>query len=169
MSRRSPGRLPAPVVRLALGAFRRLPLAGRRWALRLGTPNFTVGAVVVLTDPVGRVLLVRSRHHQGWALPGGLLRRGEPADAAAAREVAEELGIALTADRLVDCGAVVDAHAQQVTAVFRAEPGEPATGPAAPDRVETLEYRWFPAAGLPDPLARGTPESLRRAGLVPGG
>jgi 8-oxo-dGTP pyrophosphatase MutT (NUDIX family) len=43
----------------------------------------------------GRLLAVEHSYKRGLGLPGGGLRRGEAPDAAAARELAEEVGIAV--------------------------------------------------------------------------
>ena len=40
------------------------------------------------------LLLVHSSYQRGWQLPGGGIRRGEMPEAAARRELAEELGLA---------------------------------------------------------------------------
>lgn len=54
-------------------------------------------ARVLLLDPAGRVLLVRFvdrlTDYAWWATPGGGIRSGESAEAAALREVAEETGL----------------------------------------------------------------------------
>ena len=43
------------------------------------------------------LLLVRSSYRIGWHLPGGGVRRGEMPEAAARRELAEEIGLAASA------------------------------------------------------------------------
>jgi len=52
-------------------------------------------------DETGRVLLVRPSYKPGWEIPGGYLRPGETPTEAAAREVAEELGIGPPIGRLL--------------------------------------------------------------------
>lgn len=53
----------------------------------------------------GKVLVVKNwLGAGGWSLPGGGLERGEPADAAASREVLEELGITLDPKDLLSLG-----------------------------------------------------------------
>jgi NUDIX domain len=74
-----------------------------RTAFRLGFPPARIwwwlarprheGAVVaVYVGPA--LLLVRSSYRVGWHLPGGGVRRGEMPEAAARRELAEEIGLA---------------------------------------------------------------------------
>src|SRR2546423_15228920 len=76
----------------------------RRRLVRLGTPGYTIGAVVVVRDAdaptPGRVLLLRQPPGPGWSLPGGLLGRGERPAEGAARELVEETGIKLPAQEL---------------------------------------------------------------------
>jgi 8-oxo-dGTP pyrophosphatase MutT (NUDIX family)/predicted kinase len=60
----------------------------------------TVAAAVLLFDDQNRVLLVDPVYKPGWEFPGGVVEDGEPPSRAAAREVAEELGIRLDPARL---------------------------------------------------------------------
>ncbi|WP_052434596.1 NUDIX domain-containing protein [Streptacidiphilus melanogenes] len=55
----------------------------------------------VVTDPDGRVLLVRSRNREPWGCPGGVTDPGETPEQAAERELAEETGLRLRAGRLL--------------------------------------------------------------------
>ena len=67
---------------------------------------------IALIDPCGRVLLQKrqaSRRHGGlWEFPGGKVERGESPQVALIREIAEELGVAVTAANLRDQGEVGD-------------------------------------------------------------
>jgi len=47
----------------------------------------------VLTDPEGRILLIRRRDNDLWALPGGGMDLGESIEDTARREVREETGL----------------------------------------------------------------------------
>ena len=74
---------------------------GYRWAyltLRLWwfvcRPH-THGAGIALWHE-GKVLLVRTSYRNCYSLPGGFVRRGEPPEQAARREMVEELGIDLS-------------------------------------------------------------------------
>ena len=51
------------------------------------------GVAGLVTDARGRVLLVRHSYKGGWCLPGGGVDRGEPPQAAVARELKEEVGL----------------------------------------------------------------------------
>lgn len=89
------------------------------------------------------VLMLRQRHDAPgeWALPGGLLERGELPRDGLAREVEEELGLTLELPaepahvhvspelRRVDLAFVVDVDDKPVP---------------EPDGVEVLEVRWVP-------------------------
>src|SRR5690625_6639911 len=59
---------------------------------------------VVIKDDVGRVLTVRKRGTNALMLPGGKPEQGESVKDTAAREVAEELGMALDLNVLRELG-----------------------------------------------------------------
>lgn len=99
---------------------------------------------VVVQDDAGRVLTVRKRGTQRFMLPGGKPEAGELPAATGARELAEEVGLAVDADSLELLGEFVGRAANEPgralhSTVFLAEPeGEPQ--PAA----EIAELRWLP-------------------------
>lgn len=135
--------------RLALQLFRRLPVVARRRVVRTIAPSYTVGSMVIIERSDGALLLVRLSYRNSWGVPGGLLKRGETPEAAAQREVREEVGIAV--DLVGDPAVVVDEEAQRVDIVFR---GRPAPGAELVDirpcSPEITDARWFPADALPD-------------------
>ena len=94
------------------------------------------------------LLLVRHSYGPGtWDLPGGFCKRGEDFEAAARREVAEELGI--EGGRFVDLG-VLERRWQgrhETLHGFRVELPDRA---AAIESLELAEARWFPIGALPD-------------------
>jgi ADP-ribose pyrophosphatase YjhB (NUDIX family) len=56
----------------------------------------TLGVRAVVTGKAGRVLLIEHTYVSGWQLPGGGVERGETAEDALVREVAEEAGVRAT-------------------------------------------------------------------------
>jgi 8-oxo-dGTP diphosphatase len=58
-----------------------------------GLPTMFGSAAALLTDPAGRVLLVKPNYREHWSLPGGIIEHGEPPHVGCRREVAEELGL----------------------------------------------------------------------------
>ena len=97
----------------------------------------------------GRTLMVRRAVQVGyglWSMPGGYVDRGEVVEAAAAREVWEETGLLVTAQRLI--GVFSDAGNPVVVVAYAAteEGGTLAAGP------ECLDVGFFASDALP-PLA----------------
>jgi ADP-ribose pyrophosphatase YjhB (NUDIX family) len=156
------GGIRGAVHRTGLSVFRRLPIPVRRTAVRALTPQFTVGVVVVLERPSGGVLLVRQRHTGRWALPGGLLDRGEGPREALAREVAEELGLTLDTGALDPPGVLVDPAARRVDIVFRTVAD---VQPRDVGDPETLEAGWYEPTALPQ-LTGPARDILRSVGLA---
>ena len=80
--------LPRIFVRAAVTAFQQLRRAW--WFVR--RPRVE-GVLAVPLTPEGKVVLVRLTYDRGWHLPGGGVKRGEESEAAALRELAEEIGL----------------------------------------------------------------------------
>ena len=120
-------------------------------------PGLTAAARV--TDPEGRIALVKNGWSDGWIVPGGAVEPGEdPADAAR-REVREETGLEASIDEpilVVDQTYVSEADpdvrfsAQFV--VFDARADGPIPGPEqlGVERSEIRAARWFET--IPDDL-----------------
>lgn len=75
------------------------------------SPAGPVLGVSVATWRHGKVLLIQRGHDPwrgAWSLPGGRVERGETLAAAAARELAEETGLAIGSPRLVDTLDAID-------------------------------------------------------------
>ena len=60
-----------------------------------GLPGVVIAAGALITDPAGRVLLVKPNYRDYWTLPGGVCEHGEPPHVGCAREIAEEIGLEL--------------------------------------------------------------------------
>jgi 8-oxo-dGTP diphosphatase len=140
-----PRRLHLALLRL----FRVLPRRLRLRVVHTLSPTFTVGAVCVIERADGAVLLVRHSYRHRWGLPGGLLERGEEAEAGARREAVEEVGLEVELDG--EPAVVVDPDARRVDVVFRARPVPGADVDAIrPRSPEVVDARWFAAAALPE-------------------
>jgi 8-oxo-dGTP diphosphatase len=111
-------------------------------------PKPTVDVVIV--TPRGVVLVRRANPPHGWALPGGFIDEGEPAEVAAIREVREETGLHIALDDLL--GVYSDPardprfHTMAVVYTARSD-GTPVGGDDA------LEARCFSLDALPAPIA----------------
>jgi ADP-ribose pyrophosphatase YjhB (NUDIX family) len=71
----------------------------QEWLAQL--PTLYAAAAALFTDQAGRVLLVKPNYRDHWSLPGGILEHGEPPHVGCAREVAEEIGLTFTPERLL--------------------------------------------------------------------
>lgn len=125
-----------------------------------------VGGIV--TDPRGRLLLVRRAHDPEagrWSLPGGKVEPGESATAATAREVAEETGLDVEVGEEV--GTVRRPAPDGRTFVihdFRCRPRDPAARPRAGD--DAADAAWvdgaaYAALDADGELVTGLTDALR--------
>lgn len=124
----------------ALRLFRQMPAPMRRFLVRTGTPNYTVGAVVVL-DHDGDVLFLRQPHRPGWSLPGGLLKPHEQPDIGVVREAREETGLTISVDLPFTC--LVNSHVRRVDIIYLVQVSE---RPQVKPGGEALDYRWMPVS-----------------------
>ncbi len=74
-------------------------------AVRLFAPRHYVGAMAVIFNQAGQILLVEHvfRPNYNWGLPGGWVERGENPANTVQRELAEELGLKVEIKRLLAC------------------------------------------------------------------
>jgi len=120
--------------------------------LRRSDPERVLSAAFgLLSDPGGRLLLVRTRYAGGdaWGLPGGAQRRYEPLPEALRRELREETGLEAVETRFLGVLERVapsrDRHL--VAHLFGVRPA-PGPGPEARPREDIVEVGWFDAARL---------------------
>jgi ADP-ribose pyrophosphatase YjhB (NUDIX family) len=65
------------------------------------SPGRRIGALALIRNPAGAILMVKPTYKNGWIMPGGCARADEHAYAACARKVREETGLPLTPGRLL--------------------------------------------------------------------
>jgi 8-oxo-dGTP diphosphatase len=108
-------------------------------------PKPTVDVVIV--TPRGVVLVRRANPPHGWALPGGFIDEGEPAEVAAIREVREETGLHIARSDGTPVGGddALEARCFSLDAL---------PAPIAFDHQRILQdYRTFQSTGSrPDPM-----------------
>lgn len=128
----------------ALLAFRALPGPVKRRLVRVGTPNYTVGAVCVL-EHAGEVLMLSQPHRRGWSLPGGLVDPGEAPAEGVTREVREEVGLDIDPGDVVAVGFHPDS--QSIDVVFRVALDD---RPEISLSSEPRRFRWWALDDLDD-------------------
>lgn len=136
----------------------------RRAVIHAATPSYTVGAVAIFRRPDGRLALVRQRHSLGWALPGGLIGRGENIADGLVRELAEELGVVIDPSGLPIPFAAVNSVARRVDVVYFIDAPSRARLQSEDD-VEVTGTGWFSLDELP-PVSDPTMEILRAVRLL---
>jgi 8-oxo-dGTP diphosphatase len=157
-------RLARTAYRTGLIGFGRMPHVMQRWVVRLASPSYTVGALLVLEHD-DHVLVLRQLHREGWTLPGGLLGHGETPVQGVIREVGEELGITLDLDPESDLATatLVEPHAQRVDVIFHRRVEQ---RPTVRPRGEAFRVAWRRVDDLvgeeQDPVTRDVLLLLRR-------
>ena len=105
---------------------------------------YRLSAHAVITDEVGRVLLLKSTYGSlAWGLPGGALDRGETIHDCLSRECMEELGQMVRLGPLT--GVYLHSSVNSHVFIFRAELSAPADIRLS---TEHSEFRWFPLEEL---------------------
>ncbi len=148
--------------RVLLRVWRDVPFPGwlRVIFLRILNPSFMVGAMALIQDADGRMLVLEHTYRREfpWGLPGGWLKRAESPEAGLTREVFEETGLHVRVDALL---AAEFWGRNQLDLLFRCSV---LSGTYRPSD-ETGKHRW----ALPGELPRLLPNQvalLRKAGLL---
>lgn len=133
---------------LLLRIFGLLPLPIRRGVVRATAPKYTVGAVCLIHNDRGELLLIHQSYGQLWGLPGGLAKPLEHPRAAVKREIREELGVRI--ELIGEPGVHVDPEGERVDVVFWARLGDGVTPEMVkPVSPEIASARWYRAEALP--------------------
>lgn len=131
------------------------------------------GAVCVIAlDGAGRVALVRQWRHPLrralWELPAGTRDRpGEPPEATAARELAEEMGVGASSWRPLGAWALAPGYSSEVMHFYVATGISTSTVEADPD--EHLERAWCTQEQMRRLIRGGDVDVKTMAGLAAAG
>ena len=147
--------------RILLRIWRDVPFPGwmRQLFLRVLNPSVMVGAMALIQDDQGRVLLVEHtyRRQVPWGLPGGWLKNAESPERGLFREVLEETGLHVRVEQLL----AADFWAgSQFDLLYRCRIESGTYRPSD----ETGQHRWAPPHDLPELLPNQW-ALLRKAGL----
>lgn len=132
----------------AMYALRYTPIPWRvkHHAVRQFMPKAIIVGLAIIPDDSGRVLMLRARYSGLWILPGGAIEAGEDPLSGTLRECREEMGAAVTIERLT--GIYSDRHDRELLIAFRCRPLE-----APPVLSEEHEaWRYLPPAQIRAPV-----------------
>ncbi|MEP7286107.1 MAG: NUDIX domain-containing protein [Chloroflexota bacterium] len=115
---------------------------------------FMAGVMAVVINDAGEVLLQRRSDNGEWDLPGGILDPGEEPGSATVREVLEETGVAVVADRMIGIYAgpdylVIYPNGDQVIYLQFVLACMPISGQAQVNDDESLEVGYFAPDAVP--------------------
>jgi 8-oxo-dGTP diphosphatase len=129
--------------------------------LRVLNPSFMIGAMALIQDSDGRILVLEHTYRKRvpWGLPGGWLKHAESPEAGLAREVHEETGLTVRVDALL---AADFWGGTQFDLLYRCEVVEGSVRSSD----ETGLHRWANVDELPE-LLPNQRLLLRKAGLLP--
>ena len=149
--------------RLLLRVWRDVPFPSglRRLFLRILNPSFMVGAMALIQDEQGRILVLEHTYRRKcpWGLPGGWLKRAESPEQGLAREVYEETGFRVAVEDLLAADFFERA---QLDLLYRCR----LLSGAYHATDETSRHRWADPVDLPD-LLPNQRDLLAKAGVIP--
>jgi len=124
-----------------------------------------LGAAAAILDESGRILLVRHSYgRKNWELPGGVATPGESPEVTAIREVAEETGLMVVAERITgiypEPGHRLGPAMTLVVLCHR----NPADARPRINSDEITQFGWFERSALPRPISDFTIRRIDDAG-----
>jgi 8-oxo-dGTP pyrophosphatase MutT (NUDIX family) len=123
-------------------------------------PLILVGAVVILIDEAGRILLQQRTHPiDTWGIPGGLMELGESTEEVARREVFEETGLTVQDLKLINVYSGSDNFAvakngDEFYVVIVAYYTESFEGKLIIDHTESVTVDFFEPERLPEKILK---------------
>jgi len=123
-------------------------------------PLILVGAVVIVVDAEGRLLLQQRKHPYGvWGIPGGLMELGESVEDTARRELREETNLVAGALKLINVYSgpgqfIRAANGDEFYAVTTAFYTTEITGELIVDESEALNFEYFKPDQLPERIVK---------------
>jgi ADP-ribose pyrophosphatase YjhB (NUDIX family) len=145
-----------------LRLWRDVPFPGwmRQLFLRVLNPSFMVGAMALIVDADGRILVVEHtyRRQVPWGLPGGWLKHAESPESGLRREVLEETGLQVQVESLLGADFW---GSSQLDLLYRCSV---LSGRYTPSD-ETARHRWVYPPDLPE-LLPNQYRLLRKCGLL---
>ncbi|WP_026905840.1 NUDIX hydrolase [Paucisalibacillus globulus] len=121
-------------------------------------PLIFVGAVAVITDNEGRILLQQRRFPNGvWGIPGGLMELGESTEDVARREVLEETGLTIGELNLINVYSgkdhfIVAENGDQFYVVTIAYHTNEYEGDLDIDKSESIKFEFFYPEYFPEKM-----------------
>jgi ADP-ribose pyrophosphatase YjhB (NUDIX family) len=112
-----------------------------------------VGAMAVVFDDLGRVLMVRRADNHQWALITGVLEPGEEPAGGALREIEEETGVIARVERLLGVSArdlTTLPNGDQVWWTSIMFQCRHVSGEAKVGDDESIDVGWFDIADIPE-------------------
>ena len=123
-------------------------------------PLILVGAVTVLIDETGRILLEQRRFPKdSWGLPGGLMELGESTEDVARREVMEETGLTVKDLQLINVYSgpnhfVVAENGDEFFVVTVAYYTKNFEGNLRVDETESISFQFYDPKKLPSKMVK---------------
>jgi 8-oxo-dGTP pyrophosphatase MutT (NUDIX family) len=137
-------------------------------------PIMMVGTATLVVDGYGRLLMVKRSDDGHWGLPGGGLELGETLEEGARRETREEIGLELDEMHLFGVFSGPEMYhrypnGDEIYGVMAAYMAHAWRGEVCLN-AEHTDWRWFPAAELPEdliPLIIPVIEKFKRGDFAP--